>query len=129
MLFRSIRAQGANPCGVVIALDRMEVGTGALSAVQEVNERYNIPVVAVATLDDLVKFLSNDPGMQKELAAVAQYREKYGVKTSDKYAVARTIRLIPASLAIANWCSVTGSVAIGNIGFGLIFVNGRRRVP
>ena len=77
-----IRAQGANPCGVVIALDRMEVGTGALSAVQEVNERYNIPVVAVATLDDLVKFLSNDPGMQKELAAVAQYREKYGVKTN-----------------------------------------------
>jgi orotate phosphoribosyltransferase len=52
-----IRAAGATPCGVVIALDRMERGQGALSAVQEVERDYDMPVIAVATLDDLLAFL------------------------------------------------------------------------
>src|SRR5512137_43526 len=58
-----IRRAGATPCGVAIALDRMERGTGALSATQEVAERYHMPVVSVATLDDLVAYLLDDPGM------------------------------------------------------------------
>ena len=45
-----IRAHGATPSVVVIALDRMERGTGSLSAVQEVRDTYGIPVLAVATL-------------------------------------------------------------------------------
>ncbi|GHU37166.1 orotate phosphoribosyltransferase [Betaproteobacteria bacterium] len=74
-----IRAAGATPCGVVIALDRMERGTGALSAVQEVEQDYGLPVVAVATLDDLVAFLKQRPDFAEYEAAVARYREKYGV--------------------------------------------------
>jgi len=74
-----IRASGAEPAGVVIALDRMERATGEKSAVQEVREQYGIPVVAVVTLDNLVEFLERDAKRQTELQAVAAYREKYGV--------------------------------------------------
>ncbi len=74
-----IRRSGATPCGVAIALDRMERGTGVLSATQEVTERYRMPVISVATLDDLVAYLQHDPGRAGELQAVAAYRQQYGV--------------------------------------------------
>ena len=74
-----IRASGAVPCGVVIALDRMERGTGHLSAVQEVHASYNIPVISIATLDDLMTYLKSDPGQGQYLEAVGRYREQYGV--------------------------------------------------
>jgi len=74
-----IRASNATPCGVAIALDRMERGSGALSAVQEVGASYNIPVVSIATLDDLMAYLKADPQHARDLAAVGRYREQYGV--------------------------------------------------
>ena len=74
-----IRASNAIPCGVVIALDRMERGSGALSAVQEVRASYNIPVISIATLDDLMGFLRADTQHGQHLAAVGRYREQYGV--------------------------------------------------
>ena len=74
-----IRAAGAAPCGVVIALDRMERGTGTLSAVQEVERDYGIPVVAVATLADLLAFLGGRADLQANASAVAAYRKEYGV--------------------------------------------------
>ncbi|MFO1315560.1 MAG: orotate phosphoribosyltransferase [Burkholderiales bacterium] len=74
-----IRAQGANPAGVLIALDRMERGQGDRSAVQEVRETFGIPVVAIATLDDLMAFLADRPDLHAHAAAVAAYRARYGV--------------------------------------------------
>ncbi|HET7776749.1 MAG TPA: orotate phosphoribosyltransferase [Azospira sp.] len=74
-----IRAAGATPAGVVIALDRMERGTGDLSAVQEVERDYGIPVIAVATLEDLMTFLTNHGELADHQAAVAAYRSQYGV--------------------------------------------------
>ena len=74
-----IRAAGATPCGVVIALDRMERGIGELSAVQEVEQDYGIPVVAVATLDDLMAFLGERPDFKAHQVAVAKYRQEFGV--------------------------------------------------
>lgn len=74
-----IRAAGATPAGVVIALDRMEQGTGELSAVQEVERDYGIPVVAVATLEDLMTFLASHGELAAHQAAVAAYRSQYGV--------------------------------------------------
>ena len=74
-----IRSAGAEPAGVVIALDRMERGKGEKSAVQEVREQFGIPVVAVVTLDNLVEFLERDAHRQAQLQAVAAYRESYGV--------------------------------------------------
>ena len=76
-----IRAAGATPAGVAIALDRMERGSGALSAVQEVERLYGMPVVACASLDDLVGYLQLTPGMESNLAAVQAYRTQYGVGT------------------------------------------------
>jgi orotate phosphoribosyltransferase len=60
-----IRAAGASPCGVVIALDRMERGRVSLSAVQEVEQDFGIPVLAVATLDDLLAFLQQSPDFRQ----------------------------------------------------------------
>lgn len=74
-----IRASNAIPCGVAIALDRMERGSGTMSAVQEVGASYNMPVVSIATLDDLVAYLKGDPRHEQYLAAVGRYREQYGV--------------------------------------------------
>jgi len=74
-----IRAAGATPAGVLIALDRQERGQGELSAVQEVQRDYGIPVIAVAGLNDLMAFLAHNPELATHRAAVADYREKYGV--------------------------------------------------
>ena len=76
-----IRASAAAPGGVVIALDRMERGTGTMSAVQEVRASYNIPVISIATLDDLVTYLKSDSRQGKQLEAVGRYREQYGVSS------------------------------------------------
>jgi orotate phosphoribosyltransferase len=73
-----IRAHGANPAGVLIALDRMERGQGSASAVQEVRALYGIPVVAIATLDDLLGFLGSRADLAAQGAAVAAYRKLYG---------------------------------------------------
>jgi orotate phosphoribosyltransferase len=78
-----IRGSNAIACGVVIALDRMERGAGALSAVQEVQRRYNIPVISIATLDDLVGFLEIDRGLATHLENIRQYRQRYGVDSND----------------------------------------------
>jgi orotate phosphoribosyltransferase len=75
-----IRAAGATPCGVVIALDRMECGQGEPSAVQEVQQAYGIPVVAVATLEDLLAYLGGQPELAQNLQAVLRYRQQYGIK-------------------------------------------------
>ena len=76
-----IRASRAIPCAVVIALDRMERGTGELSAVQEVERNYDMPVISIATLEDLVAYLQRDGSLSVNLAAVKKYREQYGVAT------------------------------------------------
>ncbi len=73
-----IRAQGAIPCGLAIALDRMERGNGALSALDEIEQNYGLPVVAIATLDDLVGHLRDEPAMAQVLLRVAHYREQFG---------------------------------------------------
>ncbi len=74
-----ITANGATACGVVIALDRMERGTGTLSAVQEVRQSYSLPVISIATLNDLVEYLRTRGGMARELHRVDLYRSQYGV--------------------------------------------------
>ncbi len=74
-----IRAAGATPAAVLIALDRQERGLGELSAVQEVQRDYSIPVIAVAGLRDLMAYLEHHPEFSSYQTAVAHYREQYGV--------------------------------------------------
>lgn len=82
-----IKANGATPAGVLIALDRMERGGTALaptrhSAVQEVQEQFGIPVIAIATLASLLQFLekTNDPTLREHQEAVRAYRQQWGVQ-------------------------------------------------
>lgn len=76
-----IRAAGATPAGVAISLDRMERGTGELSAVQEVHKNFGIPVVAIATLDHLLDYLAGSAALAEHLAAVTAYRSIFGATT------------------------------------------------
>jgi orotate phosphoribosyltransferase len=73
-----IRASGASPCGVAIALDRLERGAGEQSAVQEVRENFGLPVIAIADLDDLVQFLAAKADLGQHLIEIARYRHLYG---------------------------------------------------
>lgn len=74
-----IRAAGATPCGVAIALDRMERGLGELSAVQEVSRDYEVPVIGIVNLNDLASHLEGKSEWQATLAAIETYRSRYGV--------------------------------------------------
>ena len=81
-----IQNAGATPCGVTIALDRQEKATldgqdTAESAVQQVEQRYKLPIVSIATLADLLHYLQNqsDPALSAFHPAVQAYRERYGV--------------------------------------------------
>mgnify|MGYP001822660078 FL=1 len=75
-----IQVQQATTAGVVIALDRQEKGTGSMSAVQEVNQNYGIPVAAIANLSNLVTYLKERGDSPEHLAAINAYGEKYGAK-------------------------------------------------
>ncbi len=76
-----IRAAGAIPAGVLIALDRQEVGTVAgstTSAAQEFNQNAGVPVIAVATLADIVNYLQHQGGEHDKLEKIELYRQQYG---------------------------------------------------
>jgi orotate phosphoribosyltransferase len=79
-----IRAAGAEPVAVLIALDRMEragaeddLSVG--SAVQEVGQRYGLPVITIATLDDIMALIEGQSAFTDHAAAVQAYRNRYGV--------------------------------------------------
>jgi orotate phosphoribosyltransferase len=84
-----IRAAGANPAAVLIALDRQERGGDALavsasSAVEEVERDYGIPVISIANLDDILDYLdgASTRGLASHRGAVGDYRARYGVQRS-----------------------------------------------
>jgi orotate phosphoribosyltransferase len=81
-----IRAAGAEPVAVLIALDRMERGgrddnLSDRSAVEDFQREYGMPVVSIATLADLMQYLrsTDDPALKAHFPGVAAYRERYGV--------------------------------------------------
>ena len=81
-----IRAAGAEPAAVLIAMDRMERGgrddnLSARSAVEEFQIQYGLPVISIATLADLMQYLqsNDDPALTAHYSRVAAYRERYGV--------------------------------------------------
>ncbi|WP_312934539.1 orotate phosphoribosyltransferase [Pseudomonas sp.] len=74
-----ISAQGAKPAGVLIALNREERGNGELSAIQEVERDFNIPVVSIVSLTQVLEFLADDAQLKQHLPAVEAYRAQYGI--------------------------------------------------
>ncbi len=77
---RTIDAAGAKACGALIALDRQERGKGELSAIQEVTQKYELNVVSLVRLEDLINFIREhgDPELDAYLDALQQYRDRYG---------------------------------------------------
>ena len=73
-----IRAAGARPCGVLIALDRQEKGRGEISAIQEIADRFGLPVYAIIALADIIQYLeaAQQPA---ELRAIRDYQAQYGL--------------------------------------------------
>ncbi len=75
-----IHAQGATPAGVLVALDRQERGHGELSATQEIAREFNIPVLAITDLGNILDYTAGMPGMAREHARLVAYRERYGTR-------------------------------------------------
>ena len=74
-----IKAAGATPAGVIIALDRQERGTGTRSAIAEVEERHRMPVVSIVKMEHVMRYLELRPGQTEVLERMRGYRAQYGV--------------------------------------------------
>jgi len=73
-----IAAAGAKNAGIVIALDRQEVGYDSTSAVQELEQELNFPVISIVKLQELIEMLEHDPEYREFLDPVLSYRRRYG---------------------------------------------------
>lgn len=75
-----IGAAGARLAGVAVGLNRQERGSGSLSAIQELEREYNIPVLSIIDMSHIIDYLeAGGDGMAKSLAAMREYRDSYGV--------------------------------------------------
>ena len=74
-----IQGQQARAAGVLIAMNRQERGNGDLSAIQEVERDFGIPVVSIVSLTQVLEFLADDPALKQHLPAVEAYRAQYGI--------------------------------------------------
>ncbi len=74
-----IEQAGATPAGTVIALNRQEKGKGELSAIQEVERDYAMPVASIVSLNDLLTYLSEKGSMDAQIEAISAYRAKFGI--------------------------------------------------
>jgi orotate phosphoribosyltransferase len=74
-----IKQQNADVAGLVISLDRQEVGQGSMSAVQELEQSLRIPVISIIRLEDLIDMLEDSTEYAEFLDPVLKYREKYGI--------------------------------------------------
>ena len=74
-----IQQQGASAAGVLIALNRQERGKGELSAIQEVERDFKMPVVSIVSLDQVLQYLAENEELKQHLPAVEAYRAEYGI--------------------------------------------------
>lgn len=77
---RLIEGEGAEVAGLVISLDRQEIGRDSRSAVQELEQSLHIPVVSIVTLEDVIELLEESSEYAGHLPAVLEYRKRYGVQ-------------------------------------------------
>lgn len=76
-----IKAAGATPAGILVALDRQERGQGELSAIQEIEREFRVPVISLISLTQIIDYLvhQNDDELKVHLRAIREYRQRYGV--------------------------------------------------
>ncbi len=73
-----ISKNGAIPAGMLIALDRQEKGINDLSIIQELKQNYNLPVISIITLADIVEYLKSAPEKENFVEAITEYQQAYG---------------------------------------------------
>ena len=71
---------GASPTGVLIALDRQETGQNNNSAIQEVEQQFAMPVIAIINFSDIIEFIKNNHNFTDQLKAITEYKRQYGIK-------------------------------------------------
>jgi orotate phosphoribosyltransferase len=76
-----VTSAGADVAGLVISLDRQEIGKDSRSAVQEVEQTLRIPVTSIVLLEDLIDILEESDEYNEFLAPVVEYRKKYGIQS------------------------------------------------
>lgn len=76
-----VSAAGAVVAGLIISLDRQEIGKDSRSAVQELEQTLRIPVISILQLEDLVDMLEESTEYTEFLEPVVNYRKKYGADT------------------------------------------------
>ena len=74
-----VEQAGAKAAGVVICVDRKERGNGQSSAIQEVEQQFDMPVVSIIDIDDILTYLEAKPDMQQLVEQIKEYRKEYGV--------------------------------------------------
>jgi orotate phosphoribosyltransferase len=74
-----IRNAGAEPAAVIIGLNRMEKGKGELSAIQEVEQTFGIPVISIINLNHIIDYLKQQPDQAEMVDKISAYRKTYGV--------------------------------------------------
>ncbi|MDD7804601.1 MAG: orotate phosphoribosyltransferase [Endozoicomonas sp. (ex Botrylloides leachii)] len=74
-----IKNSDAKPAAVLVALDRQEKGSGGLSAIQEIERDFNIQVISIVTLSELLEYTLQDNSLKQYVPAITAYREKYGI--------------------------------------------------
>lgn len=73
-----IRVNGAEPAGVIVGLNRRERGSGRLSAIQEVEQEFSIPVISIAAVDHIIAYLEEEASDARLIEEIRQYRARYG---------------------------------------------------
>ncbi|MEE8059229.1 MAG: orotate phosphoribosyltransferase [Pseudomonadales bacterium] len=74
-----IESHGAQAAGVVIGLNRQERGKGELSAIQEVEKEYTIPVISIVDLQQIITYLQGQEGQTEQVVKIEAYRQEFGV--------------------------------------------------
>ncbi|WIO74391.1 orotate phosphoribosyltransferase [Porticoccaceae bacterium LTM1] len=74
-----LKAQDAKPAAVVVGLDRKEKGRGDLSAIQEVEAEFGIPVISIVSIDDIIQYLKENSDNSDVVDRIVEYRTNYGV--------------------------------------------------
>src|SRR5690606_32192208 len=76
-----LRAAYATPAGILVAVDRQERGTGELSAIQEIEKEFHIPVISLINMTQIIDYLKmqQDESLKEFLHPIREYRQRYGV--------------------------------------------------
>ena len=78
--FNLTAESGATVAGLIISLDRQEIGPSGKSAIQELESNLNIPVISIAKLDDLIELVKYDDKLKIHLTSILQYQDQFGIR-------------------------------------------------